>query len=376
MASPRALSSKNINSKNQSEKKPQRGFTNGPVFQLQAIPVPNLQKHLLLRFQPETARAQAHGRETLRLRPVWGDLQTHVDFEEPPPEARPDGTGEKPAQMPRLREALLVCRKFKGAQSHSHRGAAVHVHALWEGIRIFPRHEPPRSRPHRRKDYVCDICGKAFNYSGNLAKHKRLHLGQKSQQRNKKFTCEDCGKGFSDKSNLIHHRLVHTGEKAYQCEDCGVRFARAGCLARHRRRHTGERPYELPCDECGEVFYTPGDCTHVRTHTGEKPYRCQSCDYACSSHGNLRRHQRTHAEQRKHKKSTGKRSMNLKRHMLRHTGHKPYECDACSYTTGHWDNYKRHQRKHGHDTEKNLQTSTTLWKLGNEAQCQNPEISL
>ncbi|PIO24646.1 hypothetical protein AB205_0099750 [Aquarana catesbeiana] len=44
--------------------------------------------------------------------------------------------------------------------------------------------------------------------------------------------------------------------------------------------------------------------------------------------------------------------------MLRHTGEKPLRCPQCHYTTGHWDNYKRHQKTHGHSGGLNEPPST------------------
>ncbi len=55
---------------------------------------------------------------------------------------------------------------------------------------------PPPGSVH----YYCNICGKVFNHSSNVIRHKRsVHMGWNT------CSCSVCGKCFRDNSTLKRH---------------------------------------------------------------------------------------------------------------------------------------------------------------------------
>lgn len=95
------------------------------------------------------------------------------------------------------------------------------------GARKFA--DTKRQKPANK--YQCEVCGKSFNQSGNLNRHKVVHT------RERPFSCDVCGKGFSQKSHVRTHQTVHSGVKAFQCHICQKRFSQLGHLNGHLDRH-------------------------------------------------------------------------------------------------------------------------------------------
>ncbi|KAK6335494.1 transcriptional repressor [Orbilia brochopaga] len=56
----------------------------------------------------------------------------------------------------------------------------------------------------------------------------------------RKYTCQ-CGKSFTTSGHLARHTRIHTGEKNYECPQpgCGARFSRQDNCMQHFRTHQG-----------------------------------------------------------------------------------------------------------------------------------------
>lgn len=93
---------------------------------------------------------------------------------------------------------------------------------------------------------------------------------------------------------------VPPNERPFACflENCRRRFTRSDELARHMRIHTGQKPFN--CSICNRAFSRSDHLTtHIRTHTGEKPFSCNMCCRKFSRSDERTRHMKIHMKAQK-----------------------------------------------------------------------------
>ncbi|XP_061569068.1 zinc finger protein ZFP2-like [Cololabis saira] len=269
-----------------------------------------------------------------------------------------DGAGAAELQRP----SSLLC-DFCGKEFKCKSQLAIH----------FQTHTG--ERPH-----LCDICGRKFGRQYQLKRHKILvhanHMdGEENLPPDAAFVCVVCGKRLKSEALLHAHARMHTGDKPYRCSICLRSFQRAACLKQHHarvhlkmkagdashaasRRRGSHAANTFPCSVCSKVFkFRSLLASHSLIHSELRPFACDFCSRSFRRLSHLKRHREVvHANGARLPQSfvchicgkDKKCRSQLARHVIIHTGERPFVCDLCPARFNRHGNLQQHKKRmHG-----------------------------
>ncbi|EDV92770.1 transcription factor Ouib [Drosophila grimshawi] len=187
---------------------------------------------------------------------------------------------------------------------------------------------PVQSVERKRKLYA------ALNFAIDTRNTPRINWSKltedeivtlKRERRRRDCICELCGRHFTCPSNFKVHLLRHSGVKSFSCKQCPLKFYTPHLLRRHELAHLCEKPY--PCHYCEQTFADhSGRIQHERNrHTNYRPYKCSKCDKSFAV------------------------SNKLKRHMFSHSGVRSFHCEICKVSFMRRPHLAAHIRSKGHE---------------------------
>uniref|UniRef100_A0A3Q0RVP1 C2H2-type domain-containing protein n=1 Tax=Amphilophus citrinellus TaxID=61819 RepID=A0A3Q0RVP1_AMPCI len=227
-------------------------------------------------------------------------------------------------------------------------------------------HVDGATEPPRPSSLLCDFCGKEFKCRSQLFD---------GAPPDTPFACSVCGKRLKSEALLSAHARIHTGDKPHRCSLCLRSFQRATCLKQHHVRvhlkvrggdathPTGRRKSTtadkvFTCPICSKVFkFRSLLASHSTIHSDVRPFACDFCSRSFRRLSHLKRHREVvHANGARLPQSfvchicgkDKKCRSQLARHVIIHTGERPYACDLCSARFNRRGNLQQHRKRmHG-----------------------------
>ena len=99
-----------------------------------------------------------------------------------------------------------------------------------------------------------------------------------------------------------------------------------------------KHPKSHSCNQCSYACKKPSKLKrHILVHSGERPFACIQCNYSSKQSADLKRHMFGHSGEKPFSclqcSYSCTTSSDLKKHIRTHTGEKPFNCFQCDYTS-------------------------------------------
>lgn len=102
-----------------------------------------------------------------------------------------------------------------------------------------------------KKQFQCANCHQSFRYKVSLKSHminfhtavdQSMIPNQMPCMQQQSLVCSECGKMFATRYKLARHARIHTGERPYHCNFCDRSFSQTGNLKLHQLKC-----HQIPC---------------------------------------------------------------------------------------------------------------------------------
>ncbi|KAG6460265.1 zinc finger protein 1 homolog [Manduca sexta] len=183
------------------------------------------------------------------------------------------------------------------------------------------------NKEHINHACICQICGLSFIDQVRLKRHiSNSHIGHR---------CSICGKMFEATHKLEKHKQrIHGLMKIHECNLCSATFENKYRVKVHMGKVHNVEKYRIQCEHCPKICTTKGAMLlHVQSLHSELRYECDLCDYKTGIKWMIKLHKRKHFGEKDYfcsicERSFG-RSSNLRAHMKVHTGAVGRVCRFC-----------------------------------------------